>query len=63
MYGLLIIILNCYNYFHNILRLFDVLTNFPFTKSETMCDYYSKHGICELPYELPNKLKLRILGN
>ena len=29
-----------YNYFHNILRLFDVLTNFPFTPSETMSGYY-----------------------
>ena len=26
--------------FHNILRLFDVLTNYPFTKSETLRDYY-----------------------
>ena len=22
-----------------------------------------KHGICELPHELPNDLRLRILGN
>ena len=29
-----------YNPFHNILRLFDILTNFPFTSSETMGDYY-----------------------
>ena len=29
-----------YNHFHNILRLFDVLINFPFTTSETMRDYY-----------------------
>ena len=29
-----------YNHFHNILRLFDVLPNFPFTTNETMCDYY-----------------------
>ena len=29
-----------YNQFHNILRLFDVLLNFPFTTSETMGDYY-----------------------
>ena len=29
-----------YNHFHNILRLFDVLTNFFFTTSETMRDYY-----------------------
>ena len=28
------------NHFHNILRLFDVLPNFPFTASETMRDYY-----------------------
>ena len=28
------------NYFHNILRLFDVLTNLPFTRSETIRDYY-----------------------
>ena len=26
------------NHFHNILRLFDVLTNFPFTTNETMRD-------------------------
>ena len=30
-----------YNHFHNILRLFDVLLNFPLTASETMHDYYS----------------------
>ena len=28
-----------YNHFHNILRLFDVLPNFPFTTSERMGDY------------------------
>ena len=27
-------------HFHNILRLFDVLANFPYTTSETMPDYY-----------------------
>ena len=32
--------LRIYNHSHNILRLFDVLPNFPFTKSETMDDYY-----------------------
>ena len=31
--------LNC-NHFHNILRLFNVLPNFPFTTSETMRDHY-----------------------
>ena len=29
-----------YNQFHNILRLFNVLPNLPFTTSETMCNYY-----------------------
>ena len=29
-----------YNHFQNILRLFDVLSNFPFTTSEMMDDYY-----------------------
>ena len=28
------------NHFHDILRLFDVLTNFPFATSETMRNYY-----------------------
>ena len=28
------------NQFHNILRFFDILSNFPFTNSETMGDYY-----------------------
>ena len=27
-------------WFHTILRLFSVLPNFPFTTSETICDYY-----------------------
>ena len=29
-----------YNQFYNFLRLFDVFPNFPFTTTETMCDYY-----------------------
>ena len=29
-----------YNQFHNILRLFDLLPNFPSTTSEMMDDYY-----------------------
>ena len=32
--------LTFYNYFHNILRLFDVLPNFAITTSETIRDYY-----------------------
>ena len=31
-----------FNHFHTILRLFDVLPDFPFTASETMGDYYLK---------------------
>ena len=33
-------LMQIYNQFHNILRLLDVLLNFPFTTSETMDDYY-----------------------
>ena len=44
-----------YNHFHNILRLFDLLPNFPFTTNETMGD----NGM----YELPRDLTLRISGN
>ena len=29
-----------YNHFHNTLRLFNVLPNFPFSTSELMCDYH-----------------------
>ena len=49
-----------YNQFHNILRLFDVLPNFPFTTSETMGYESYKHGIYELPHDLPNDFRLRI---
>ena len=52
-----------YNQFQNILRVFDVLSNFLFTTSETMDDYYFKHGMYELPHALPNDLRLRTLGN
>ena len=34
------ILSHSYNHFHNILRHVDVLSNFPFTISETMGDYY-----------------------
>ena len=49
------------NQFENILRLFDVLPIFPFTSSETMPIFTYKHGIYELPPDLPNNLRLRIL--
>ena len=42
-----------FNHFHNILRLLDVLPNF----------VTYKRGIYELPQELLNNLRLRILGN
>ena len=40
-----------YNNVHNILTIFDVLPNFPFTKSETNAVISSKHGMNELPHE------------
>ena len=51
------------NHFHNSLRLFDVSENFhsPEVKRWAIITY--KHGIYELPHELPNDLRLRILGN
>ena len=48
---------------HNILRLFDILPNFPFTTSERILIISIKYGIHELPHELLNALRLRILGN
>ena len=33
-------LLDIYYHFHNILRLFDVLPNFPFPTSKTIRDYY-----------------------
>ena len=55
-----------YNHFHNILRLFDVLPNVPFTTSKMMVytSYITyKRGIYELPHKLPNDLRPWILGN
>ena len=64
-----------YNEFHNILRLFNVLPNFPFTTSETMGDYYLQtwyipvaSGVAERPCSplsgphCPHKKK-KTLGN
>ena len=47
-----------YNYFENILRLFDVS---PQVKRGAIIS--NKHGIYELPHELPNDVRLRIVGN
>ena len=52
-----------YNQFHNILRPFNVLPNFPFTTSEAMGDYYLHTWYLKLPHELPNDLRLGKLGN
>ena len=49
--------LDTYNHFHNILRLFDVLSNFPFTSSETVDSLKHKHGTQELPHELPKDFR------
>ena len=64
------------NHFHNISRIFDVLPNF-FSSQAKRCTIITyKHGIYELPDDLPNDnslmggskcphktKKLRILGN
>ena len=55
-------LLFCYNHCHNILRLFDVLTNFPFTKSETMHNYYLKTRNIRVAERLKIQ-DLRKLGN
>ena len=55
-----------YNQGNNIVGLFDVLPDFPFTTSETKCNIISnkhKQGVYELLHELLNDLRLRILGN
>ena len=51
----------CYNYFHNILRVFDVLPNFLSPPVRRCKVINSKHGIYELSHELPNNLRFRIL--
>ena len=51
-----------YNQFHNILRLFDVLPNFPFTQVKRWMIITYKHGIYKVPHELPNDLRVRNLG-
>ena len=50
-----------YNHFQNILRLLDVSAKFPQVKRSAII--INKHGIYKLPQELPDDLRLRILGN
>ena len=43
---------------YNILRLFDILPNFPFTTSETGNIITKKNSMYELPLKMLNKLRL-----
>ena len=46
-----------YNQFHNILRLSNVLPNFPFTTSETMGDYYLQAWYIRVASRVVEQLK------
>ena len=46
-----------YNQFHNILRLFNVLTNVPLTTSETMGDYYLQTWYIRVVSQVAERLK------
>ena len=48
--------------FYNILRLFDVLPNFPSPQVKRCAIITYKNGISELPHDLPNDSRLKILG-
>ena len=50
-----------YNHFHNTLRLFDVYQTFLSPKVKRCAIITYKYGIYELPYELPNDLRLNII--
>ena len=55
-----------YNYFHNILRLFDALPNVPFTTSEMMRDYYFETRYVRISARVVKRFQsfnLRKLGN
>ena len=45
------------NQFHNFLRLFGVLPIFPFTTSETMCDYYLQTWYIRVASRVAEELK------
>ena len=51
-----------YNDGHNILRFYDTITIF-FHHTKRSVIISNKHGIYELPHELPNHLRLIFLGN
>ena len=55
-----------HNHFHNVLRLFDALPNFPFTTSEKMRDYYFQPWYIRVDSRVAKRLKtlnLRKLRN
>ena len=54
------------HHFHSILRFFDILQSFPFTKSETMGDYYLETCCIRVGSRVAERLKtyyVRKLGN
>ena len=51
------------NHFHNILRVFDVSSNFLFITSEVMRDYYLETRYRRVASKVTERLRLRILGN
>ena len=46
-----------HNQLHNILRLFDVLPNFPFTTSEMIRDYYLQTWYIRVASQVAERLK------
>ena len=58
--GASFIVSYCYHHFYNILRLFNRLSFFFFSlqvkRSANICN---KHGIYEMPHELPSDLRLK----
>ena len=52
-----------YNDGHNILRLYDTLPNFLSPQVKRSVIISNKDGIYELPHQLPNNLRLKILEN
>ena len=52
-----------YIHFHNILRLFDVLPNLPYTTSESNAIITYKCSMCELSQKFANDSRLSIPGN
>ena len=60
--------IKCKKYFwdnlgHNILRPFDVLSNFFSTQVKWIVIISNTHGIYKMSHELPNDLRFRILEN